>query len=120
MTNLSEQRMNDLYAVNTSAGWARDQLCVLLETLRYTTASPDWMRAEVARIRDGLRTVARLERERYKSKPKQVEMRCDRANQKGCDIHCSRFVVHEYRDACGELQLCEFRKIRIKCRRVTT
>lgn len=58
-----EQRIHDLYAVNTTASWARGQLATLLEMSQYNKL-PQWYVEEVRRILNGIETVGKLARSR--------------------------------------------------------
>ena len=64
-----EQRIKDLYIVNTVAGWAQNNLRVLAE-MAADHKLPDWYVSEVKRIGGEIETVASREAARRPNDPK--------------------------------------------------
>jgi hypothetical protein len=59
-TEEQQQRVHDLYMVNTVAGWCKDQLRILGD-MAEDKELPDWFVAEVRRIHRRIETVAQRE-----------------------------------------------------------
>ena len=59
----AEQRIKDLYIVNTVAGWAQNQLRLLAE-MAADNQIPEWYVSEVKRIGNAIETVASRENAR--------------------------------------------------------
>jgi hypothetical protein len=65
---IKEEIINNLYKVNTIAGWAKNQLRILSETLEdrvtgniKSPLSQEWILEEIKRIENGLKTAASYE-----------------------------------------------------------
>lgn len=61
-----EQRIKDLYIVNTISGWTQSQLQILGD-MAENHKLPHWLVAEVKRIQSKIETVAQLENARRRS-----------------------------------------------------
>ena len=73
----TEQRIKDLYNVNTTAGWANNRLRILIEMMEdrlrkdfpLPPLDPQWIINDLRKTMDGLQTVAGIEEKRKQAKP---------------------------------------------------
>jgi hypothetical protein len=129
------ERINNLYKVNTIAGWAKNQLKILAEMLEDRVSevikeplSQEWLLGEVTRVKNGLATVASYdpgvaaepqqrtlrETEAYRcgyesgkaEMEGRLEMACEELTHYGCPMECDYLKKDKTKCQGGDERQC--------------